>query len=283
MYYLLVAVLEGSEVSVNLTFWNVDGVLSQVDLDAERPLVDLSQVTFFEPFALVYLGMYLRHFNGLGKTFRVSTPEVQEARQYLARVRFWQRFNFSVKTIKQLSLVRFTSSTSLNDIVDIEKTETIAEDVSEAILKVLHQNTVRVNRTLIAELVAELVDNFAQHSKTSLAACAMQYYPRLRRVVFAIGDCGVGIRASLSSNARYADLGQRPHHEAALRAFDPLVSRRPEGGTGLAEGVADEGGELVLATGDGYVRMIGGRTQIGYQNFDLPGVQIEISFPERRQ
>jgi hypothetical protein len=114
----------------------------------------------------------------------------------------------------------------------------------------------------------------------------MQYYPRLRRVVFAIGDCGVGIRASLSSNPRYASLGERPHYEAALRAFDPLVSRRHEGGTGLtevAEGVANERGELVLATGDGYVRMVGRRTQLGHQNFDLPGVQIEISFQERRQ
>ncbi len=41
---------------MNLTFWNVDRLLAGVDLQADSPTIDLSEVTFFEPFALVYLG-----------------------------------------------------------------------------------------------------------------------------------------------------------------------------------------------------------------------------------
>ena len=111
----------------------------------------------------------------------------------------------------------------------------------------------------------------------------MQYYPNLRRIVLAVGDCGIGIRSSLTSNPNYRYLANRPHYEAALKAFEPRISRMPEGGTGLTE-VRDEvtklGGRLTLATGDGYV--IIARAQVGYGQmaYDLPGVQMELSFPE---
>lgn len=268
---------------MNLTFWNVDRLLGQVDLSLEKPVIDLSRVTFFEPFALVYLGMCLRHFNRLGTGFDVRPPKANDARKYLARVRFWERFNFDPKWIEQENLTRFTSSTSLNDIVDIEQTPTIAEDVAESVLRVLRAEQVAVNTALVAELVGELVDNFAQHSETTLAVCAMQYYPRKSQVTFAIGDCGIGIRASLSSNPNYAYLQSASHAEAALKAFDPLVSRRGEGGTGLTgvqDGITAARGRLVLATGDGYVKMNGRRIQIGSMALDLPGVQIEMMFPE---
>ena len=133
--------------------------------------------------------------------------------------------------------------------------------------------------------MSELVDNFAQHSGKPLAALALQHYPNGRRMVIAIGDCGVGIRASLSLNPKHAWLATRPHYEAARLAFEPLVSRRAEGGTGFTEvrdGVLDLKRWLHLATGNGYVRVKDGRTTVGEMAFDLPGVQIQLSFPERR-
>jgi hypothetical protein len=91
------------------------------------------------------------------------------------------------------------------------------------------------HETRIAELVSELVDNFAQHSERPLAAFTMQWYPQRHRIVLAIGDCGVGIRSSLASNPKHAHVASFSHHQAALIAFEPLVSRRLEGGTGLTE------------------------------------------------
>jgi len=269
---------------MNLTFWNIDRFLATVNLDESNSLIDLADITFFEPFALVYLGMYLRHHNSLGRTFMIQLPRARDSRDYLARVNFWERFNFHPDVIRRENLRRFHSTTSFNDILDIENTEGVAEEISGSVREILRANAVRIATDTIAEVVAELVDNFAQHSQRSLATCALQYYPRDRRVVFAIGDCGVGIRGSLASNRQYAYLAEKPHHEAASLAFEPLVSRKPEGGTGLTE-VADAvmaaQGQLRLSTGDGYVIIRNRRKERGQMALDLSGVQIEVSFSAR--
>jgi hypothetical protein len=270
---------------LNLNFWTVDELLAKVDLAQVRPNIDLSNVTFLEPFALVYLGAYLRHHNRHGKSFTVNLPTATGARGYLARMRFWERFNFSPDLIRRENLVRLSSSTSFNDILDIENTGNVAEEIGEGVLRILRSNVVSVNKTSIAELVSELVDNFAQHSQGPLAICTVQYYPNAHRVDFAIGDCGIGIRNSLSSNPQYQSLRSQPHNVAALKAFEPLVTRRGEGGTGLtevAEGIRDARGMLVLSTGDGWVSMTEAKTERGFMYHDLPGVQIELSFPEER-
>jgi len=114
----------------------------------------------------------------------------------------------------------------------------------------------------------------------------MQYYPNREEVVLAIGDCGIGIRASLATNPKYSYLLGKPHHEAALKAFEPLVTRFAEGGTGLTEvqqGTVELGGTILFSTGDGYVRMSPTATEYGEMAFDLPGVQVQLSFPEEHR
>ncbi len=227
--------------------------------------------------------MFLRYHNANGKSFAINPPRNVAARNYLAQQKFWARFNFDPSTIKAEKLRRFTSSTSLNAVVDVEKHEGIEEEIADRVRQVLCRNRVRVNAGLLSELVCELVDNFAQHSGHTLAVVAMQYYPNLRRIVFAVGDCGIGIRSSLASNPSYAYLTGHPHYDAILKAFEPLVSRTPEGGTGLTE-VRDEvlnlNGRLTVTTGDGYVIISKGGTRYGQMMHELCGVQMELSFPE---
>lgn len=272
------------DMSGPLNFSNVDQLCASVDFAQEYPLVDLGRITFFEPFALVYLGMFLRYHSSRARRFRVVIPAEPMPRSYLATQNLWERFNFDPRTIQEERLRRFTTSTSLNDVVDVERRDGVADDIAERVLTLVRNKEVKVKAATFAELVAELVDNFAQHSGEQLAAFMLQYYPRMRRIVCAVGDCGIGIRASLASNPKHAHLAGRPHHEAALAAFEPLVSRRAEGGTGLTE-VREEvlrlSGSLTLSTGNGYVRMSHGRTTYGGMAYDLPGVQIEVSVPER--
>jgi len=269
---------------MNLNFSNVDRFCNDINMADENPVIDLSNVTFFNTFALVYLGMFLRYHNSQGKSFKVVVPQNTAARNYLARQNFWSRFNFSPETIRAGNLNRFTSSTSLNDIVDIEEREGIAEDIMFKILKVLRRNCVAVDTRLVAELICEIVDNFARHSECTWAAIAMQYYPNLHHIVIAVGDCGIGIRASLTSNPKYSHMVDSPHCEVAMKAFEPLVSRLPEGGTGLMEvrdGILKLGGGLTLATGDGYVIIHEGECKLGTMAYDLAGVQMSFSIPER--
>ena len=267
---------------MELNFLNVDNLCASAKLIDGGLSIDLSRVSFFRPFSLVYLGMFLRFHTSCGTRCTVTMPNSPIARNYLARQNFWERFNFSTDVIKEENLRRFTSSTSLNDIVDIEKHDYIAEDIAAGVMRVLRPNGVRVNIAGIAEIACELVDNFARHSERTLAVFHMQYYPNLKLVIMAIGDCGIGIRASLASNPQYEYISHHPHHEAALKALEPLVTRLPQGGTGLTEvkdGVVRLNADMVLSTGDGYVRITPSGIQCGEMEYDLPGVQIQLAFP----
>ena len=178
---------------------------------------------------------------------------------------------------------RFTTSTSFDDIVDIQNSPNIADTIGLAVRDLLIRCSMKVQISTVVEVVSELVDNFARHSGDQMAACAVQYYPNLRKLAFSIGDCGMGIRSSLSANPRYQDYSQRPHHDAALKAFESSVTGGIEGGMGLTvvrEEVLALGGTVRLATGDAYVNMSDSAEYYGFQSFDLPGVQAEIEIPE---
>ena len=274
---------------MELTFSTVGQLCSSVNFADEQPCIDLSDITFFRPFALVYLGMFLRYHAGRGIGFIVRPPVNAPAREYLDRQRFWERFNLGTASIQSENLHRFGSNTSFNDIFDIRRPSIIREDIAEKIANdvvvVLEKSDANVKTTLVWETVVELVDNFSRHSGQMLAVITMQYYPNVRQLVIAIGDCGIGIRQSLASNPQYEYLAHEPHYAAALKAFEPLVTCKPgRGGSGLLsvrEDMIEMHGTLVLATGDGYVRMGGyGNSEAGNMAYNLPGVQIEMAFPE---
>ena len=269
---------------MQLSYENVGDFCSRVDLHQQKPVIDLSGVSFIQPFALVYLGMFLRLHNSSGTNFNLIVPNEQFAREYLATQNFWARFNFDPEIIEAEKLHRFTSSTSLNDIVDIENRPYIGEDIASAVRELLISNEVKVDVDEIEELVSELIDNFERHSTDNLAVFTMQGNPR--RLVIALGDCGIGIRASLVQNPRHEHLANQPDHEAIRKAFEPLVSAKLEGGTGLTDAkstIGRYGGALTLMSGNGYFRLTpDGREIANRASYDLPGVQIELTIPITR-
>ena len=237
-----------------------------------------------EPFALVYLGMFMRSWNSNGVRFEVVPPVSLKVRQYLARQNFWERFNFDANTVDEERVHGFTTSTSLNDIIDVENTAYIAEDATDKFLDLLFRSRVRIDAETIAEMVSELVDNFAQHSERNMAAFIAQYFPRLKRIDVVIGDCGIGIRESLSQTETYAHLAKESHHRVIRKAFDRLVTRKSEGGLGLtdvADGIRRLDGLLTLTSGDGYIQIGRDFEEYGSMSYDMSGVQIELSIPER--
>lgn len=273
----------------SLTFANVDLLCGNVNCDGDTLVVDLRRITFFEPFALIYLGMFLRHYVSCGKVIQVRPPTDAKAKGYLARQKFWERFNFDPRTLSPDLLRTFTTATSLNDIVDIPRRQGIAEDVAEAVVNVLcpgPRPRYPVDVGAVGEMVSELVHNFQEHSEGPLAAFTMQWYPRATRLALAIGDCGIGIRQALSSAEGYRHLAEQPHRDAAYLAFQAgVTSRSTGGGTGLwevATAVDQLGGWVRLATGNGYVHLQGEDVRVGDMAFDLTGVQVEVSIPGRR-
>ena len=115
---------------MQLSYENIGDFCSRIDMHKQPALVDLSNVCFIQPFALVYLGMFLRFHNSKGFEFEMKPPEERFVREYLATQNFWERFNFSPEVIQEESLYRFTTSTSLDDIVDIENRPYIGDDIA---------------------------------------------------------------------------------------------------------------------------------------------------------
>jgi hypothetical protein len=185
-------------------------------------------------------------------------------------------------------LRRFTTSTSLNDIVDIEKLNYIGDDIGQKVRQVLISSDCYVSPDTVSLMVSEVVDNFAQHSGKNLAALALQYYPRLGVLKIGIADCGIGIKASLCENPDHSWLDSEPHHVCALEALKLGVSRKPpgQGGVGFVDvldGIDELGGVLRLATGDEYITVRKKQALWGQMKYDMPGVQIELSFPAGRR
>src|SRR5262245_9325967 len=121
----------------SIDFMSVADCCANTDLSANQPLVDLSDVTFFTPFGLLYLGMFLRYYANQGKAFVVNLPSNAKARNYLATQNFWQRFNFDPETIGCERLRELSTSTSLNDIVDIERNSYIGDEIGDRLRGIL--------------------------------------------------------------------------------------------------------------------------------------------------
>jgi len=271
---------------MELSSLNIDQFCSSINLDCDEVAIDLSDITFFRPFALVYLGLFLRYNNSKGKSFRVIPPKNSKAANYLTIQKFWERFNITPDKVRPDFITLCDNATSLNDIVaiDMAKLPFVDEEISEAIAKVLQNNRVDINIGSFTELVSELVHNFKIHSgsQCECAAATMQLYPNMKEIVFAIGDCGCGIRHTLSGNPLYEYLAKEPHYQSAIKAFELLVSCRPDGGMGLTDvkdAVLELNGSVTLTTGDGYVVYSRSGQWAGSTFYDLPGVQIGFVVP----
>jgi hypothetical protein len=240
-------------------------------------------VTFIEPFAMVYLGMFLRHHNAQGKGFVLTLPESAAVRRYLTAQNFWDRFNFNPKRMPLECRTPLRTTTSLNDIVDLECRDGVADSVAAAVMELLSGERVSVELEPIGEIVAELVQNFADHARRTLAAFAAQWFPQRSRLDIVIGDCGVGIRESLARNPKLRHVAAMPHDAAAVLAFEPGVTARTSGGgTGLTI-VRDHArclkATVRLSTGDGYVVLPPSGGYRGRMAYHLPGVQVEVRIP----
>ncbi len=263
-----------------LSFQSIAKLCSELDFSESPITIDLDNVSFIEPFALVYLGLFMRHFNTKGIYFNLILPKKKTVRKYLSTQNFFEKFNFNSNTITHQKLVKDETSTSLNDIIDIVKSPDVAERISDNVKNLLINKQINVGIEDVCELVAEVVDNFALHSGQNTGAFMIQYYPKQKLLKVAIGDLGIGFRKSLCKRKKYSYLRYRPHYKAIAKAFEGLVSSIPGRGMGLYEVrdyVIKVGGYLYCSSYNGYIRIDGkGKMFAGKMAFALPGVKMEI-------
>ena len=214
---------------MNLTYANIDSFCNSIILRDQGfgrvPVlseIDMQSVTIVEPFALIYLGMFIRHHRAAGHRFRVLLPRSQRVKRYFESQKFWQRYGFDTGSTDFLPSMGYL--TSFNDIVQVNSGNYIGEEIADRVRDLLSRDSLaRRGAYQVGELVSELVDNFAQHSEADDAACVLQRYPQIGRTDFAIGAIGIGIRKSLAQNDDYEYLDRQSDQEAAELAFTPGV------------------------------------------------------------
>lgn len=267
-----------------LTYKTISAFCSEIDLTQTKSLIDLSDLTFIDTFALIYLGLYIRYFNSQGKAFSWARPKDKKARNYLARQQFYQHFNFVASFTRSESLICTPSSTCWNDIKEIKNVDYIAEDIADEVRDLLINNGIKAAVGDICEITAEMVQNFAEHSKEEQAVITIQWFPNIGWLSLALGDCGIGVKESLCSNRRYWHLRDMHDRHVISEAFKAGVSRKSAGGTGLTnlrETIKDLEGTLYFASNSGYLRVEQASSFIGTRIHNFPGVQMEIGFPAR--
>lgn len=104
------------------------------------------------------------------------------------------------------------------------------------------------------EMVGELLENAVEHANSPTPTfAAAQVYPTSRRLALGVADAGIGIRAHLTRNPRYASL--KVDSTAIRWAMKPGVSGTSESrGNGLDNLVkiaGRYGGHLVMRSGHG--------------------------------
>ena len=274
---------------MRLTKWTAGQFCADIDLAMQRPIIDLSYIEFVETYGLIYLCVFIRHHNENGKFFDIIEPTDQKVADYLHSRGFIEWIG--PQSGKQEQHLRSSDSMAFDAVLNINNSRYIAEEIEDWIMSDLDQHpsfpSFNINTRLVAELAVELVDNFQQHSDEREAVCCLQLYPTLRRLDFAIGDCGIGIRKSLERESS--------HMDAALMALEDGVTRRDAGGFGLGtvrRNVETLGGTMFLSTGNAWIffdaksitndrddESSSVQVKSGELDHELTGVQIEVSIP----
>ena len=174
---------------MKLSWQTIDRYCGQIDLTQLKPVIDLSEISFVEPFGLIYLGLFIRYYNAAGKFFNVKLPKDAKVRAYLARQQFYKHFDFNRDFVEQESAIRSISSTCWNDMKEIEKVDYLAEDIADEVKDLLIDNHVNAPVSEICEITAELVANFVEHSNQQRAVITIQWFPNMNWLSLAIGDC----------------------------------------------------------------------------------------------
>ena len=143
-----------------LSFQNVSKLCANVDLSEKRPRIDLSDLEYIEPFALIYLCMFLRYHNQQGRLFEIYDPKNCRMQEYFQEHDFYGKIDAPFAQAKWF----IDTSTLLRRIVNISKKPDLADCMAEEVRQKLIIESVNVDIEEISILIGEVIDNFVQHS-----------------------------------------------------------------------------------------------------------------------
>ena len=263
----------------SLTMENFEGILERVLLLGDRRL-DLSSLTFMDPYALLLLRLLVEHQRELADPLTVVWPSQGSLPRWKEAMRFEHPQaggGTSPDPERALQpITRIVEEAEVSHLVD----------QFDARLGLRYPNLGQARKTLIKVMI-ELLQNIPQHGNATgkvddpFGIAAMQDYEH--SIFLAVADKGVGLRGSLSLRDGFSDLSDEGALQEILRHG---MSRFEE---------ATRGGELknivnIAHRLDGAIVIRSGRAMIfldymtawmseTYEVPDFPGVQIGLRLP----
>jgi hypothetical protein len=231
----------------------LDDALS-LDLDRGVAVVDLDRVGFVDAYALTGLACFVAAAARDGVPVRLVLPEDADVRSWLSRMHLGEVLDtFGVGV--QGTLPRVAERDRRDALIELERfgdahgSDRLAAFIWERLEGGVDGEVVNQLFEATGELGLNVVEHAGSPSGGFVAAQRYKAGTPEERIIVAVGDAGVGIRASL--RPRYGDM---PDDDAIRRAVQWNVSRVPEEGRGqglpgVVDGVRGLGGTVWIRSG----------------------------------
>jgi anti-sigma regulatory factor (Ser/Thr protein kinase) len=274
--------------------WQFEELLNPASGVGTSPQIDMSGVTFVEPFSMVaFLLLGRNHLRDTGERIILRNIPLN-IHQYLNRMDFFSHGIFLEQEPldSRFMLKKNSATNSLIEVTAIPGKERESLKVISSVISVFRARGNRIMKQwltdnavdLFVTVISELCQNIFEHSLDSgLMAMQSYSYGREKVMRLVIADSGIGIRESFESADGFVIESTASMIEAAYST--PISSKR-EHGYGLCQVkaiVERMKGSVYIRSGDGSLTAIYGR-KTGTPNIYLKnglsrfrGTQISIS------
>ncbi len=261
--------------------WSNPLLRATVELLREPPTdltVDLSTVTFVDPFGVTYLAACVQHCLERGATVRIRPPRNSAVSTYMQDVGFYESFGMGEHFPAR------RPSADRVDLIHIAQLEPVFIDHLLDFLERLQPFEPGLRQSMRLTLL-ELVQNFAEHSgSTSGAWVAGQFHPfsketKAPRVTICVLDLGRGIPNQLRTVEKYRRRRDPTLVELATEeGVSSAAASRGKGLSTIRQVARYNGGTMTIVAGAARVRF---RPDRRPERFNLdapfPGTAVFLS------
>lgn len=183
--------------------------------------------------------------------------------EYLQRINFYTELGIDIEE----KFKRHNRKESLLEICNVNDKNSI--QVVDGIMRILQKST-SLDQNVLSCLnycFWEMIDNIQEHAKSKIGGyVVVQNYPKKNNLEIDLVDTGRGIRASLSENAKFADISEA---EALQESIKEGMTRGTGRGNGLfhtTNFVKENDGTFWMHSGNHMLEVVKGRVK----TFEVP-------------
>jgi len=252
--------------------------------------IDLTKCTFVEVSGIIRLVLLARHLTFEKRSIQMMIPQSEDVQGYLERANVFNElkgyctFNESIEHLQHRERNPTSTLVELRSLDEENQARAIIDCFSTSLKA--HKSINSDIMDTIDKVLFETLQNISEHANpgdffaVSHGLAALQRYKK--KLCLSIGDLGVGIRKSLTSNPKYPE--SRYDHTEAIKAAISGYSRHADIGRGgglmsVVAAIQKLDGWLKVRSGDVAVTIAANDQQRVDQYVLFPGTQIDINVP----